>query len=95
MRPSAFEEEEVSLNKKIIQDRVLGVVALTVWVACVGLYVKYPTKHPPYPPAEALEESGHYAEAENARKRLAEQRGEPVQNPRVHRNGERKGSEQE
>jgi hypothetical protein len=95
VRPSAFEEEEVSLNKKIIQERVLGAVALTVWVACVGLYAKYPTKHPPYPPAEALEESGHYAEAQHARERLAKQRGETIPNPRIHRNGEREGSEQE
>jgi hypothetical protein len=83
------------LNKKIIHDRVLGVVALTVWVVGVGLYIKYPTKHPPYPPAEALEESGHYAEAQHARERLAEQRGEPTPKPRIHRDGEWQGSEQE
>lgn len=83
------------MNKKIIHDRVLGAVALIVWVACVGLYIKYPTKHPPYPPAEALEESGHYAEAQRARERLAEQRGEPSPKPRIHRDGDREGSEQE
>jgi hypothetical protein len=81
------------LNKKIIQDRVLGAVALILCGVCLVMYVKYPTKHPPYPSAEALEESGHYAEAENARKRLAEQRGEPIPNPRVHRNGDWQGSE--